>query len=192
MSRLAQLILALIVALYPLAVYFGIQYLSLESLLCLLLAIACLRLLVGGNNGKIGAKLVAAALAIVAALSWLRGDSSGLLWYPVLCNGILLTVFAYSLRQPQTVIERLARLREPDLPPEGVAYTRRVTQVWCVFFVLNGSLAAATVLHGDMRLWTLYNGLVSYTLMGLLLAGEWLLRRRLRGRIAAGAETDAV
>lgn len=183
MTGLAQLILAIAVALYPFAVYFGIQYLSLGVLLLLLLGIAALRLLLGGGAGKVGAKLVALALLAVAALSWLRGSAEGLLWYPVLCNAILLAVFAYSLRQPQTVIERLARLREPDLPAEGVAYTRRVTQVWCGFFLANGAIAAATVLAGDMQLWTLYNGLVSYGLMGLLLGGEWLLRRRLRGGV---------
>lgn len=177
--------LVLAVALYPLAVYFGIQYLSLGALLGVLVVVAVLRLLLGG--GKVGARLVAAALAIVVATSWLRGDVAGLLWYPVLCNVILLAVFAWSLRQPQTVIERLARLREPELPPEGVAYTRRVTQVWCVFFMANGALAAVTVVHGDMQVWTLYNGLLSYALMGMLLAGEWLVRRRVRARISAGA-----
>ena len=34
----------------------------------------------------------------------------------------------------QSAIERIARLQHPDLPPEGVVYTRRVTQIWCVFF----------------------------------------------------------
>ncbi|WP_193163622.1 COG4648 family protein [Microbulbifer hainanensis] len=186
MSKLAQLLLALIVAIYPLAVYFGIQYLSLGSLLFVLLAVAAMRLLVGGSSGRVGAKLVSMALAVVVAMSWLRGDANGLLWYPVVCNAILLAVFAFSLRQPQTVIERLARLREPDLPPEGVAYTRRVTQVWCLFFIGNGAVATATVLYGDMQLWTLYNGLISYGLMGLLLAVEWLVRLRVRRGTAGG------
>lgn len=187
MSKLAQLMLVLIVAAYPLAVYFGIQYLSLGAMLGVLAVVAGLRLLLTGNGGRVGARLVAVALVVVVALSWLRGDADGLLWYPVLCNAILFALFSYSLRQPQTVIERLARLREPDLPPAGVAYTRRVTQVWCGFFVLNGALALATVLYGDMRLWTLYNGLISYGLMGLLLGGEWLVRRRVQGRAAEGA-----
>ena len=186
MSRLAQLILALLVALYPLAVYFGIHYLSLGSLLCVLLVIAGMRLLLGGAAGRVGAKLVALALLLVVVMSWLRGDAGGLLWYPVLCNGILLAVFAVSLRQPQTVIERLARLREPNLPPEGVAYTRRVTQLWCLFFIANGLAATATVLAGNMQLWTLYNGLIAYGLMGLLLVGEWLVRCRVRKAATGG------
>jgi len=61
-----------------------------------------------------------------------------------------------------------------------VRYTRRVTQIWCLFFILNGTIATFTCLHGDMALWTLWNGLLSYLLIGLLMAGEWLVRQRIR------------
>lgn len=187
MTRVAQVILILVVAAYPLAVYFGIQYLSLGYLLAVLLAVAGLRLLLmptqkAAAGGRLGAGALAAILAAVCAASWLRGDSAGLLWYPVLVNLVMLGVFAYSLTQPQSVIERLARLQEPELPPSGVRYTRRVTQVWCIFFVINGSIAAATALAADLDLWTLYNGLIAYLLMGTLLAGEWLVRMRVRAR----------
>ena len=193
MSRLAQAVLVLVVTAYPFAVYFGIQYLSLGYLLALLLAVAGLRLtfMLGGNakdsaGGRIGAGALAAILAVLAATSWLRGDSAGLLWYPVFCNLLMLGIFAHSLLfQSQSIIERLARIREPDLPESGVAYTRRVTQVWCGFFLVNGLIAAATVLHGDLDLWTLYNGLLSYLLMGLLLAVEWLVRGRVRRQATA-------
>lgn len=76
------------------------------------------------------------------------------------------------------LVERLARLREPNLPPEGVRYTRKVTLVWCGFFVGNGTMALFTVLQGDMHLWTLWNGMVAYILMGMLMAAEWLVRQR--------------
>ncbi|WP_299597943.1 hypothetical protein [uncultured Microbulbifer sp.] len=193
MSRLAQAVLVLVVTAYPFAVYFGIQYLSLGYLLALLLAVAGLRLvfMLRGNakdsaGGRIGAGALAAILAVLAATSWLRGDSAGLLWYPVFCNLLMLGIFAHSLLfQSQSVIERLARIREPDLPESGVAYTRRVTQVWCGFFLVNGLIATATVLHGDLDLWALYNGLLSYLLMGLLLAVEWLVRGRVRRQAAA-------
>lgn len=90
-------------------------------------------------------------------------------------NALGLVLFAGSLRT-RPIIERFARMKHPNLPPEGVRWCRKVTVVWCVFFVLNGSAALATVLSGDRDLWTLYNGFVSYLLMGLLFAGEWLLR----------------
>lgn len=104
----------------------------------------------------------------------------GLRAYPVLVNLAMLSVFATSLWHGMPVIERLARLQEPDLPPAGVRYTRQVTRVWCGFFIFNASIASWTALYADLATWTLYNGLISYALMGLLFSGEWLVRRRLR------------
>jgi uncharacterized membrane protein len=80
------------------------------------------------------------------------------------------------------VIERLARITEKNLPPAGVRYTRRVTQVWCIFFIFNGSVSLLTCLVGNVHWWTLWNAMVSYLLMGLLFACEWLVRQRVKRR----------
>jgi uncharacterized membrane protein len=57
--------------------------------------------------------------------------------------------------------------------------------VWCAFFVANGAVAAALALSGRRELWAAYTGVVAYLLMGLLFAGEYLVRRR---KFAAGPE----
>ena len=67
-----------------------------------------------------------------------------------------------------------------------MAYTRKVTQVWCGFFVLNGGLALGTALWASDATWALYNGLIAYGLMGVLFAGEWVVRRRVRAGHAHG------
>ena len=123
----------------------------------------------------------AAVLLLAAAGAWTDGWVP-LKLYPVVVNLALLGAFAASLRRGPSAIERLARLREPALPPAAVAYTRRVTQVWCVFFAANAAVSAATALWADAAGWALYNGLVAYLLMGLLMGGEWLVRRRVRAR----------
>ncbi|EBQ3428644.1 DNA gyrase subunit B, partial [Salmonella enterica] len=105
-----------------------------------------------------------------------------LLFYPVVVNAVMLSVFGGSLWSAMPLVERLARLRTPDLPPQGVRYTRRVTQIWCLFFIFNGTIALFTALHGDMRMWTTWNGMLSYLLMGALMAGEWLIRRKVMKR----------
>lgn len=127
-------------------------------------------------------------LAVVAAITLLLvglliDAELGLRGYPVAVNAVMLAVFATSLWRGPPVIERLARLREPELPASGVRYTRRVTQAWCAFFVINGSIAAWTVWHADLSIWSLYNGVISYVLMGLMFAGEWCCRRRLRSHL---------
>lgn len=81
---------------------------------------------------------------------------------------------------PPPIIERLARLTEPELSPQGVVYTRKVTQIWCVFFAVNGTIALATCLYGDMHLWALYNGGLSYLFIGSLMGMEWIIRKRVQ------------
>jgi len=120
-----------------------------------------------------------AALGLVALALW----SNALLplkLYPVLVNLAFLIAFAWSLGTSQSMVERLARLTEPDLPPAGVAYTRTVTWVWCVFFVVNGAIALATALWASEAVWSIYNGVIAYVLMGLLFGIEYLVRLRIK------------
>lgn len=109
----------------------------------------------------------------------LRGSPDAMLLYPVFVNVVLLTVFVYSLVFPPAVITRLARSHDPNLSDSGVRYTRNVTLVWSVFFSLNGLVALYTALWATIEIWTLYNGFVTYVLMGVLMAGEWLVRARI-------------
>lgn len=123
-------------------------------------------------------------VALLGAAALLLRSSASMLYYPVLVSAMGLLAFASSLFQPQTLIERLARRVEPNLPPEGVRYTRRVTLAWCAFFVINGGIALWTTTR-PMSVWTLYNGLISYLAMGAMFGGEWLIRRRVTRVFAA-------
>ncbi|WP_394789521.1 hypothetical protein [Rhodoferax sp.] len=172
---------------YPLAVYFGVGHFQPRWMALLLLGLAVLRLWVTRQPFW----LAAAAGALCLALLSIWGNAwMPLKLYPVLVNAVLLAVFATSLAYPPTAIERIARLTEPDLPVQGVTYTRQVTWVWCVFFLCNGSAALATAVWASPAVWALYNGLLAYVLMGLLFAGEWLVRRRVKARWQAGAKAQ--
>ncbi|MDR0674329.1 MAG: hypothetical protein LBF93_11930 [Zoogloeaceae bacterium] len=131
---------------------------------------------------------VLVALLGIAAIFW--RTSLSIQFYPVLVNLMLLFVFAFSLTQEQTLIERLARRLEPGLPESGRRYTRRVTQAWCLFFIANGAISLWSI-HAGEGVWAIYNGLVAYLLMGLMFGGEWLLRRRMRRRAQDAAHATA-
>jgi uncharacterized membrane protein len=100
--------------------------------------------------------------------------------YPVFMNAVLLATFAISLVRPPTVVERFARAMEPDLPEEGVRYTRTVTEVWVAFFALNGAIALWTVVQPGWDAWLIYNGAIAYVAAGMLFAGEYLVRLRVK------------
>ena len=180
LTRMAGLALLLAGLAYPFAVYFGIGHLSPRVFAVLLGALWLARLLSSERAASRGTAAIALLFCLVLAL---LDDAVLLRWYPVLINAAMLMLFAGSLFVGMPVIERLARLQEPDLPEAGVRYTRQVTKVWVAFFIFNGTAAAALTLWAPLTWWTLYNGLIAYGLMGLLFAGEWLVRQRVRSRL---------
>jgi uncharacterized membrane protein len=181
-SPLLAAVLVVVSLAYPVVVYLALGHVSPRWIALLLVVLALARAWVTRESFWLGA----AALATVLAGASFLGDFWGpLKLYPALVNGVMFGLFAMSLWRGPSVVERLARLREPNFPPAAVVYTRRVTQVWCGFFVVNGLVAVATALWASTAVWTLYNGLLSYVAMGVLMGGEWLVRRRVRARIAA-------
>ncbi len=172
--------LTLLTLAYPMLVYFGLGYqIEPRWLALLLVAMALLRAAFGRERVWLAA---AGGALVLATLSFWGNHAMPLKLYPVLVSVALLCVFSISLVYPPTVIERLARLHEPDLPAAGVAYTRCVTQVWCGFFIVNGSVSLWTALFASDAVWALYNGMISYALMGILFAGEWLVRKRVKAK----------
>lgn len=125
--------------------------------------------------------LLIAVLLLAAAAVWSNGVLP-LKLYPVLVNVGLLAVFGASLFTPVSMVERFARMTEPELPAVAVAYTRRVTQLWCGFFICNGTLALVAAIWASEALWSLYTGVISYLLMGLLFGGEYIYRLRFKRR----------
>ena len=162
---------------YPLAVYFGVHYLE-PWTIALVLAILLLGSLISGATNKVGGQWLSILAVLFCAATVWSNNKISLLFYPALVNVSLLIIFSASLFFPPPVVERLARMQNPDLPPKGVLYTRKVTQIWCAFFLLNGLTAAATAVWGSFAFWTLYNGLLAYILMGLLMGAEYWIRIR--------------
>jgi uncharacterized membrane protein len=146
---------------------------------CLLFGLFWLQRCAGG--GAFGASLrtlthtdwVVALMLSIASASIVWTNSELLLrLYPALVNLGLLMVFGKTLVQGPSMVEKFARIGKPDLSALAVRYTRRVTQIWCAFFVANGLFSLYTALYWTRAAWSLYNGAVAYGLIGLLLVGE--------------------
>jgi uncharacterized membrane protein len=175
---LLNVLAAALTVVYPLVLWLGHGRVEPRVMAGLLLLVVALRL--PGLRPHANARWLALGALALAALAMGANAALPLKLYPVLVNAGFLAVFAHSLAWPPSMVERLARVREPQLPPEAVAYTRRVTQVWCMFFALNGAVALGTALYASEAVWSLYNGIIAYVLMGILFAGEYLMRMRLK------------
>ena len=179
-----------VLAVYPLLVYVGIGRFGARGVAVLLAVVCLLRLVVLRRRGQgvLNAGhlvLLCGGGVLLAALSFVLGSEAAVRYYPVLVNGVLLVVFAASLPSPPTVIERIARLRDPELPPAAVAYTRRVTIAWTVFFAINGGIALYTAALAPLTTWALYNGLIAYVLVAAMLCGELVIRFFVKARLRA-------
>lgn len=179
----------LLLALYPVLVYFGLQALE-PRWLVLLIPLA---LLLGAPLRNPGSPITAAGARIwipagaFLVLAFLANQESLLRLYPAVINTTLAAAFLHSLYGPVTLIERLARLSEPDLPPEAVAYCRQVTRIWALYMGVSAAIALWTALFASREVWAIYNGLISYLCIGLLFGVEYLVRRRVRRRVRGTA-----
>ena len=117
-------------------------------------------------------------IVTMLALAALLDDARLLELVPVAINVALLFTFGLTLRGEVSMIERFARLQDPDLGAPQQAHCRQFTKVWTVFFTLNAAVTLALALAAPRRWWATYTGGVAYGLMGLLFAGEYLLRHK--------------
>ncbi len=181
MPKYLVFVSSLIIIIYPFAVYWGVSSLGIGSSALIIAGLFLIRFFFPpvfnniSRNINIIRILTMAGFAL-AILSWVKHDAQWFRYYPVAVNSFFLMLFGYSLFKPPSVIERLARFKHPDLPEQGVHYTRKVTFVWCVFFLFNGFAALYTVIASTFKIWAIYNGFISYLLIGALLLGEYCFR----------------
>ncbi len=126
-----------------------------------------------------GQRTIAFVMAGLLTLIALTRTIGIMYWYPVLINGGMLMLFGGSLLTSRSAVERLARVREPDLSPRAVIYTRKVTLLWCGFFLFNIIVNSLFVVSHQYDYWAWFSGVISYILMGLLMGCEWYVRQQI-------------
>ena len=184
-TKMTKIVLSVVntglVIAYPLAVYYGLTHFGPRQLGLLLLLLLLPGLVMKAREAPREDlwPVLRVPLTIFAVVGFgaLLDDQRFFLALPVLVNLLLLAHFAGSLRGPVSLVERMARLQEAELPPGGPAYCRRVTKVWCAFFVVNAALAAALAVYAPLPWWAIYTGLIAYLLMGLLFTVEFIVRK---------------
>ena len=172
-----KVLLVVLSIIYPAVVYFGLQTADARYLVLILATMAIIRA-VTLDKSPLNHWCWLPLLLILIAVTWLQNSALMLKLYPVFINASFFLLFTWSLWNPPPIIERIARLTHNDFPESAITYTRKVTIVWCYFFMLNGSISLGTTLFASDALWALYNGLIAYGLMGTLFSIEWVIRQR--------------
>ena len=175
--RIAKLTISSGLLGYPFLVYACIDSHP-ELVVALLGALGGVRLVVGG---KIDGSRIVGLLGLVAfcAAAWWTGTRFELVkLYPLFVSMGGAAYGLWTMLHPPSAVERLAQLSMPNerFDDRKRAYMQRVTAIWVVFFVGNGSAAAYTAVFASTAVWAVYNGLVSYVLIGALFSAEYLFR----------------
>jgi uncharacterized membrane protein len=177
-------IIVVLAALYPFIIYFGIRILPPGFFGLVLAVLLMLRFGLVKPEERFTALRIGAILLVYAIASALVGSVQMLLYYPVLVNGVLCILFASSLRKEEPLLLRIVRARGTAISEHTSRYLTRLTAVWAGFFVVNGMIALWTT-TASMEIWTLYNGLISYLIVAVMILGELIFRRHYKKRVGA-------
>lgn len=96
-------------------------------------------------------------------------------YYPVIVNFVLFCIFFGSTFSEETVIQKMAKLMEPNIRPKALEYTRILTYIWSIFMLANFFISLATVFMSE-KVWAIYNGFLSYMLVGVFFIIEYMVR----------------
>ncbi|MBR7063819.1 MAG: AMP-binding protein, partial [Treponema sp.] len=196
MKRFFNIFFYIIIALYPVLIFTFLVILKLPvriiSLAVVALALTFFLSVTGKSKRSNGGKssrfdwkpFLQATLFLAAGVTcFLTNQAIFLKLYSVVISAMLLIVFASTLIFSPNIIFRLATLQDKSI--KGASrenlieqYCKKVTIAWCVFFILNGSTAAFTAFFCSDKVWAIYSGGISYILMGLMFAVEFIIRKK--------------
>lgn len=118
---------------------------------------------------------------LTIALLLMQGIKAPVLYYPVIMSFVVFSVFFVSIFSSKCLIQRFAeKIESADLPEHAISYCYQVNIIWIVFLAINTTISYLTITN--IKLWSWYNGVISYLLIALLLVCEYVYRLYYRKR----------
>lgn len=181
-GTIARIATVLLMVAYPFVVYFGLTRFSTRQvavvLVVLALALGLSRTRQWSATAVRSAVVPLLPTALAAVIAGVTAEGWALLAVPVFVNVGLLVTFGATLREGRTpMIERFARLQEPELDAPKQAHCRQVTWAWIVFFAANAVVSVVLAVAAPFSWWAAWCGGLAYGAIGAMLAGEWCIRR---------------
>lgn len=175
-QRIVTLLIMVVMLAYPLVVYLHIESVSPRWYAFALLVLVGLRFVVLGNTRQLSNWMMLILAAVFCVAVMLLESVTLLTFYPVLMNVGMGLMFITSLADEQSLIEKFARAGGKQPPEAARGYLRALSLSWGVLLLLNGVASAYTAWFTSLSVWALYNGLISYLVMGGFAAIEYAYR----------------
>lgn len=203
MKKFLKALFYVIAAIYPILVFTFLVIFKVDtkilSLCIIALAAAFFLSATGSKKTDANEKtsldwkpFLSSALFLSAGLfCFITGKEFFLKIYSVVISATMLFVFGSTLFMPPNIIFRFATLSDKSIKGSSFEhkvykYCEKVTIIWCCFFILNGTAAVLTTFSDKVfglspemarRVWAIYNGGISYVLMGMLFTIEFIVRK---------------
>jgi len=120
-------------------------------------------------------------LCVIGVISLCLDDSPIIIkLYPALASLAYLTIMVTSFFFPPPLayyfVDIFDKSIKTKIPKEIFDnFCHRATVIWCVFFVIDGIIASITAYLGSDFVWGIYNGGITYCVMGLIFVGEFIV-----------------
>jgi uncharacterized membrane protein len=177
MKLLVNLVLVVLSVAYPLVVYFSIQDLSPLFFSSIITLLALVKFSISTDKtSKHEVSLLIATLACAWFIYVSKSDYSIKL-YPVIISCFVGGLFALSLLDKESLIEKVARMRGKTITHHAKIYTRRLTIIWSILLLMNAMIALYLAYFASTESWALYCGLLSYGFFGCFILAELIYRR---------------
>jgi uncharacterized membrane protein len=100
--------------------------------------------------------------------------------YPALADLAYVTIFTTSFFVPPVFAYYFIEIFDLKIKDKFPAadferYCFRATLAWVIFFVLDAAVAVLTAFFASSKVWAIYNTGISYVLMGIIFAGEFII-----------------
>ena len=169
---------------YPPAIHFALLASQTRLALLFLIVVSVTQLIANlvsthvstqGSRYSIVVPVIVLALCVYGVI---QDSPFALFLPPVMISAGLLWIFAGSLRQGrEAIISRFARVVFNEQDPVTLSYTRRVTQLWSLFFVAMLLETILLAVLAPLDVWSLFANILNYLFIALLFLVEFIYRR---------------
>lgn len=157
-----------------------VAWLGVRALAAALLVVSAGSLLVVGRALPAGVAIGGVdslALLLLVGAAAATGERVFLLLVPAWVQLALARMFWRSVRERESIFERVAFGIQPYAPDFIRPYCRKSTSAWAGFFLLNALVIAALAVFGPLAWWRGFTGFLVWLAMGALAAGDYVVRK---------------
>jgi uncharacterized membrane protein len=133
-------------------------------------------LLSAKREQRIAALQLPAIALVFTGLGWVLNNGTWLLILPSATQATFGLAFLRSL-SGTPLIEHFARMMKPELSAAQQAHCRRWTAVWGIYLLVLAAIGLGLARWAPLTVWTAYVGVLSYVLIGVLFAIEYVIRK---------------